>query len=77
MPIFDYKCSDCDKTYEVYHKVREMAEDVICPDCGSSNHKRLMSVPAISFAGKSNAGSSSDSSCKPGGSCCGGACEMN
>lgn len=78
MPVFDYKCQDCGKTYDVYHKVREVAEDVLCPSCGSANHKRLMSAPAVSIAGSSS-GESSSSLSDAGGSCCcgGGSCGIN
>ncbi len=77
MPVFDYKCLDCGKRYDVYHKVKEVQEDVICPSCGSKSHERLVSVPASPVIGGvvgtvSAAGSSCD-----GGSCCGGSCNMN
>jgi putative FmdB family regulatory protein len=76
MPIFDYRCSDCGETYEVYHKVREVIEDVVCPSCGSRNHKRLMSVPGVSPVGSSR--SNVSSSDRSGGGCCGGgSCGLN
>ncbi|MBM4161675.1 MAG: zinc ribbon domain-containing protein [Ignavibacteria bacterium] len=77
MPVFDYRCSNCGRTYDVYHKVREVIDDVVCPHCGSSNHKRLMSAPSISLASKSSSDLSSGSSCESGGGCCGGACGLN
>jgi putative FmdB family regulatory protein len=77
MPIFDYKCNDCGKTYDVFHKVREVLDDVVCPHCGSTNHKRLMSIPSVAIAGKSSAELESGSSCGAGGGCCGGACDLN
>lgn len=65
MPIFDYHCNDCETTFEVLHKVREKAEDIVCPDCGSKNYKKLMSAPMVSIGGSS----ARDSSCESGGSC--------
>ena len=56
MPIYDYRCEHCGALYDVYHKVHEVAEDVLCPDCGSSEHKKLMSIPAAVAV---NAGSKS------------------
>lgn len=78
MPTFDYQCSNCKKTYDVFHKVREVEEDVVCPHCSSTKHVRLLSAPAISMNGLSASGFSSDPapSCSDG-SCCGGACGMN
>ena len=31
MPIYDYRCNDDGSTYDVFHKVREIEEDIICP----------------------------------------------
>jgi putative FmdB family regulatory protein len=75
MPVFDYQCTECGKNYDLYHKVREVKEDIVCPSCGSTNHKKLMSVPNVSTGGKSNADFSPES-CPARGSC-GGSCEMN
>jgi putative FmdB family regulatory protein len=73
MPVFDYKCSECGKTYDVYHKVREIVEDVICPQCGSAEHKKLFSMASVATGGKS----ASESPCEMGAGCCGGACGLN
>ncbi|MBI3585510.1 MAG: zinc ribbon domain-containing protein [Ignavibacteriales bacterium] len=77
MPIFDYRCSECGKTYDVYHKVREIVEDVVCPSCSSAQHKKLMSAPSIAIAGSSSTDFSSSASCESSGGCCGGACSVN
>ena len=72
MPIYDYMCNACGTTYDIYHKVREVTEDVICPSCGSAQHTRLISAPSISMGGKQpEAPSCGD------GSCCGGNCSLN
>lgn len=77
MPIYDYKCNTCDSTYEVFHKVREVLEDVVCPSCGSTQHTRLISAPSVQTRpGKSGTGYSADQPCADG-SCCGGACNLN
>ncbi len=78
MPIYDYKCSECGTTYDVYHKTREVAEDIVCPSCSSTKHTRLMSVPAAAvMASGSSTNASAAPSCESGGGCCGGACGMN
>ena len=76
MPIYEYQCSDCGKTFDVLHKVRETEEDIVCPTCNSTKHVRLISAPSISMKGSTrhdpeSAPSSAD------GSCCGGACSVN
>ncbi len=78
MPVYDYRCLDCNSTYDVYHKVREVQEDILCPSCGSRNHKKLMSVTQMSMGSGSTSDFSSPSapSCESG-SCCGGSCGLN
>ncbi len=76
MPIFEYQCRSCKATYDIYHKVKEIEEDVICPECQSKEHKRLMSVSQFSMSGSSGADYSSAPSCESGG-CCGGSCGVN
>ncbi len=74
MPIYDYRCNNCGGLYDVYHKVREIQEDVICPSCSSRDHRKLMSVPYVAVA--SPASKKADS-CSMGDSCCGGVCSVN
>ena len=75
MPIYDYQCNSCGRTYDVLHKGRERTEDVVCPSCESTDHTRLISAPNVSM-GK---GSSFDAapSCSSDGGCCGGSCGLN
>ena len=78
MPIFDYQCADCGRTYDVFHKVREVIEDVVCPECGSTKYTRLISAPNVSVGGVSLSRSSRQSSEDFSGGCCGGgACGIN
>jgi putative FmdB family regulatory protein len=77
MPVFDYRCNDCGTTYDIYHKVKEITDDVICPHCGSAAHKKLMSAATVSVGTKSSS-SYDPPSCETGGGCCGGgACGLN
>jgi putative FmdB family regulatory protein len=75
MPIYDYRCNSCGKTYDVFHKVREVIEDVICPWCESRDHTRLLSAPNVAIPNGSYA--QADSSCSTDGGCCGGACGVD
>jgi putative FmdB family regulatory protein len=77
MPVYDYRCTDCNSTYDVFHKGREVKEDVVCPSCGSVHYKKLMSMSMVSM-GPIGSGSESSRtpSCDTGG-CCGGSCGMN
>ena len=74
MPIYDYRCADCGSTYDVFHKVREVEEDIVCPQCSSTEHVRLISAPSVSVKHGSMA-----EPLPPCGdaSCCGGSCGLN
>jgi putative FmdB family regulatory protein len=72
MPIYDYQCSDCRKTYDVFHKVREVEADIVCPSCSSTKHVRLISAPSISTKGRSEPAPPCGDA-----SCCGGSCSLN
>ncbi len=58
MPIFEYRCVECDKDFEV---LVFGDQEVSCPTCEGDNIKRLLSV----FSHKSDGDSSSSqgSSC--------------
>ena len=43
MPIYEYKCEECEKVIEFFHKGQETP---VCPKCGSKNLTRLISTPA-------------------------------
>jgi len=74
MPIYDYRCTDCDERYD---QLVRRAEDVVaCPSCGSEHSERLLSV--FAGIGTSSKASSSPAPAMPrmprGGGCCGGMC---
>ncbi len=71
MPIYDYRCDECGTTYDVFHKVREVAEDVLCPSCGSVSHTRLLSAPSFSMRTQPEVPSCAT------GRCSGGSCGLN
>ena len=78
MPMYDYRCTDCGKTYDVYHKTREIGEDVVCPACGSTKHKRLMSAAMVSVGSVASRHLNDAPPCEGGsGTCCGGSCGSN
>lgn len=81
MPVFEYKCSDCNEKFEILHKSGLKQTDVSCPNCNSSNNKKLFSAFSASVAGSS----ASDNSCASGscgipasyGGCSSGMCGLN
>ncbi len=44
MPIYDFLCTKCDLEFELL--VRG-ADAPVCPECGASQVKKLLSLPAV------------------------------
>lgn len=50
MPIYDYRCGPCDRTFEVRQSIHE--ERVAdCPVCGSRTRERLIVPPTFILKG--------------------------
>jgi putative FmdB family regulatory protein len=48
LPIFEYRCKDCGKLFEVLFKSRDEKLKVTCPACKSAKSEKVFSV----FSGK-------------------------
>jgi putative FmdB family regulatory protein len=80
MPIFEYKCFDCDTIFEVLCKSSENQGDVSCPKCSSTKNKKLFSSfnSYLSSSSDSASGECSAGQCeKPAGNCDSGLCSLN
>ena len=62
MPLYEYRCHDCDEKFERY--VRAWGDAVVCPACESGSVDKLLST----FAFAASDGGSSSSA---GAGCCG------
>ncbi len=49
MPLYEYRCQQCQKRFEVLQNIKDSPLDK-CPECGGSLC-RLVSSPAIQFKG--------------------------
>ena len=47
MPIYEYQCNDCSKTFEIISFPGKEEEKVECSYCKSTNVKKLISAGAI------------------------------
>jgi putative FmdB family regulatory protein len=43
MPLYDYRCRDCGRTFEVFLRSTGM-DPLTCPDCGGDRVERLLSA---------------------------------
>ena len=46
MPIYEYRCLSCKKHFQSLIIKREEEETLICPECGGSDLKKLISMVA-------------------------------
>ena len=44
MPLYEYRCEPCDRIFETL--IRSSGDEPHCPDCGSIDVNKLLSVPA-------------------------------
>jgi putative FmdB family regulatory protein len=58
MPLYKYRCSDCQEEFEELVSFSQ-SEEVVCPKCGSHNTRKLVST----FAALRGGNGSSSVSC--------------
>jgi putative FmdB family regulatory protein len=66
MPIYDYRCRDCDAVFEVRRGLDEPETSVACP-AGHPAASRVFTAVAVG-------GGTSPAAAPSGGGCCGGGC---
>ena len=69
MPLYEYRCDDCQQTFEALVRAGQ-ADEAGCPTCGTSEVRRLLSV----FSAPRSGARGGDGAAAPSGGCCGGAC---
>ena len=77
MALYEYKCSDCEKQFELMRSMSAADDLAECPECGRTESRRLISNFASVTSGASTL--STNSAVMPvrkvsGGGCCGGGC---
>ena len=49
MPMYDYRCKNCDEIYEeLVFSSDTPNKEIKCPKCGETKSERLLSAPTIS-----------------------------
>jgi len=78
MPVFEYKCTECDSRFEVLHKSVNNIEKVECPECHSNKINKLLSAFSAAGFTKNASDIPSYDSCETGSCGCGsGYCGLN
>ena len=80
MPVFEYRCNECNTKFEFFHKTSATMNSVECPSCSSKNNKKLLSTFSASVGSSSSyAGDScATGSCGiPSSPCASGMCGLN
>jgi putative FmdB family regulatory protein len=59
MPIYEYRCHECDERFELFVRSSAQQAAPVCPKCGSPNVKKAVSL--IGIGGTSSRGASGPS----------------
>ena len=51
MPIYEYTCQSCQKSFEKLVRSMNGGEKIACPECGSQKTARALSVFAVGAEG--------------------------
>jgi len=78
MPIYEYRCASCDRSFEAL--MRATDSDAQCPHCDSSTVTREMSTFAARSQNRNGVAAATQAIANSGtrsGGCCGGGCGCN
>ena len=73
MPLYEYRCPDCQGRFEVIQHLGASAAETVCPSCGAQHVERQLSTFAVANGG---AGASAKSASESFAGCGGGQCGM-
>ena len=70
MPLYEYKCLDCEICFDALRSMGDADAPIACPTCGGENTGRQISLfSAIGDQGVITGAGSSCGSCTPSASC--------
>lgn len=67
MPLYEYRCPECQHRFEILQRMGEGAEGLTCPECGTEGVERQLSTFAGSSASRSEASAAAAPGCGAGG----------
>ena len=56
MPIYEYRCEQCEKQFDATQSVHARAEDTVCPHCQAQRATRLLSASTTQIKGTRKTG---------------------
>jgi putative FmdB family regulatory protein len=56
MPIYEYRCGQCEKHFDATQSVHFRAEDTLCPHCNAQSATRLLSACTTQVKGTRKTG---------------------
>lgn len=51
MPLYEYQCRACGKTFELLRRIKDADDDLKCPNCHSTKVERQFSTFSASGCG--------------------------
>lgn len=51
MPVYEYRCGQCEGQFEVTQSVHARPEDTVCPHCNAQDATRILSACATTVKG--------------------------
>jgi putative FmdB family regulatory protein len=75
MALYEYKCPDCETSFEMMRSMSAADAPAECPTCGSTGGRRQISnFMSFRSNGSDYAASYTPAMQRTGGGCCGGSC---
>ena len=74
MPIYEFKCSDCETFFEVLVMPNDEDHEIKCTKCGSSAAERVVSATNYAMGASSSSGAQTKGSSKQQRTCSSGSC---
>jgi putative FmdB family regulatory protein len=56
MPLYEYRCAECGKAFEMLRRIADADRDLVCPECRSEQVERLFSTFATGGCAPSGSG---------------------
>ena len=52
MPIYEYRCQECGREFELFVRAADKRSEPVCPECGSTRVSKAVSLFGVAGTGK-------------------------